>query len=383
MNRTKQKSLKIMGIRFQRCISSKNNQFSKFNKNHYLTIPMRLTREKLPSKRLSYKNRFLRLTSKDAIKLNKYKRLSFLLLMCLKLEGEDGENKESITLLTLLCLLKFKSIKTIRAEDVTGAIMDKSRMRTVDSFTDSDCSINFRFLKEDLKHLIRLLKFPERVTFKYGHSFSGEEVFIRGLYEMVTADNQHRMCRNVFGGQQPQQSMCFNFFTDFIHDNWKHLVQDNLNWWYKTGWFARSANYIRLKMGTDFNNVAFFIDCNCLPTSVVGGGPTEDGANSARWDKLVQQSFYNEWKSIHGLKHQTVNNCLGMVVDIHGPTSLRLNDLNLLNKSEINDRMRDVQTAEEDDFDIMGDSAYMEQSNIRSYYRTKRSFYRGNNDEGA
>jgi len=298
--------------------------------------------------------------------------------MCLKLGKEDEEKRKTITLLTLISLLKYKSLKMIPAEDAAGAIMEKSRKRTIVSFTDSDCSIYFRFLKEDLKLLISLLKFPERVTFESGHSLQGEELFLRGLYELVTAENQHRMCRNVFGGQQPRQSMSFNYFTDFIYDNWKHLVQDNLNWWYRTGWFARSANYIRLKMGTDFNNVAFFIDCNCLPTSVVGGGPTEDGANAARWDKLVQQSFYNGWKSIHGLKHQTVNNCLGMVVDIHGPTSLRLNDLNLLNKSRINDRMRDVQTAEEDDYDIMGDSAYMEQSNIRSYYRTKRTYYRGN-----
>jgi len=34
----------------------------------------------------------------------------------------------------------------------------------------------------------------------------------------------------------------------------------------------------------DKNMVAHFIDCNCLETCRVGGGPAEDGCNSARWD---------------------------------------------------------------------------------------------------
>ncbi len=50
----------------------------------------------------------------------------------------------------------------------------------------------------------------------------------------------------------------------------------------------------------------YFIDCKCSPTSVVGGGPAEDGANAARWDVDVNRAFYNGWKLVlHGLKHQT------------------------------------------------------------------------------
>jgi hypothetical protein len=70
------------------------------------------------------------------------------------------------------------------------------------------------------------------------------------------------------------------------------------------------------------NLVAHFIDCNCLPTSVVGGGPAEEGANAMRWDDLVQRAFYNGWKSIHGLKHQSVENAFGFAVDLYGLTSL-------------------------------------------------------------
>eukprot|EP00595_Chromulina_sp_UTEXLB2642_P000132 CAMPEP_0196762352 /NCGR_PEP_ID=MMETSP1095-20130614/1764_1 /TAXON_ID=96789 ORGANISM="Chromulina nebulosa, Strain UTEXLB2642" /NCGR_SAMPLE_ID=MMETSP1095 /ASSEMBLY_ACC=CAM_ASM_000446 /LENGTH=86 /DNA_ID=CAMNT_0042113021 /DNA_START=319 /DNA_END=579 /DNA_ORIENTATION=- len=64
------------------------------------------------------------------------------------------------------------------------------------------------------------------------------------------------------------------------------------------------------------NLFALFIDCNCLETSVPGGGPAELGANAARWEPDVQRSFYNGWKSIHGLKHQTVDCAMGLTVDI-------------------------------------------------------------------
>ena len=51
--------------------------------------------------------------------------------------------------------------------------------------------------------------------------------------------------------------------------------------------------------------VSHFIDCNRLETCVAGGGPAEQGANAARWNEDIQRSFYNGWKSINGMKHQT------------------------------------------------------------------------------
>jgi hypothetical protein len=70
-----------------------------------------------------------------------------------------------------------------------------------------------------------------------------------------------------------------------------------------------------------------FIDCNCMESSRPCGGPAEEGPDSLRWDETIQQAFYNGWKSIHGLKHQTFDCAYGMTVDMYGPTSLRRNDL--------------------------------------------------------
>lgn len=60
---------------------------------------------------------------------------------------------------------------------------------------------------------------------------------------------------------------------------------DNLHWWYRNGFFESSAEAIGQKMGIEDENknmIAHFIDCNCLETCRVGGGPAEDGCNSAR-----------------------------------------------------------------------------------------------------
>lgn len=100
-----------------------------------------------------------------------------------------------------------------------------------------------------------------------------------------------------------------------------------------------------------------------------GGGPAEEGANAARWDDTVQRAFYNGWKSVHGLKHQTVDCAFGLTVDMHGPTTLRSNDLSLLRTSNINQRLANVQMGSESQYIIMGDSAYKKQSHITSYHQ--------------
>ena len=50
----------------------------------------------------------------------------------------------------------------------------------------------------------------------------GEEVLLRGLYELVSAD-QHEIVV-VFGRDQTQQSRAFKHFVDHIYDNFLHLV---------------------------------------------------------------------------------------------------------------------------------------------------------------
>jgi hypothetical protein len=41
---------------------------------------------------------------------------------------------------------------------------------------------------------------------------SGEEVFLRGLYELVSGETKHNISRNVFGRDWSAQSRAFKYF---------------------------------------------------------------------------------------------------------------------------------------------------------------------------
>ena len=193
---------------------------------------------------------------------------------------------------------------------------------------------------------------------------TGEEVYIRGLLEMSTGEKKTSISERL-GRHSSDQSRAMAYFVNHIYNNFKHLVQNNLLWWYKNGYMEMSAAAIEEKIGfRGDRRYALFIDCNCLETSRPGGGPRDEGANSIRWSKDVQRSFYNGWKSIHGLKHQTVDNAFGFTVDMYGPTSLRRNDLTLYRLSDINDRVREMG---QNQYHVFGDSAYKGDSNVSSY----------------
>ena len=145
---------------------------------------------------------------------------------------------------------------------------------------------------------------------------SGEEDFLRGLCELCSGDNQQRMYALLFGREQSQHNRAFKYFIEFMNDNYQHLVKDSLPWWHRNGLSKASADAIWDKMLScgyhpteaellTLKRFGYFIDCKCFPTSAVGGGPAEDGVNAARWDVDVTRAFYNGWKSVHGLKHQT------------------------------------------------------------------------------
>jgi hypothetical protein len=114
--------------------------------------------------------------------------------------------------------------------------------RTIRSFTASDCKLMFEFKKADLQRLLPLLHFPDECCFDNRSKMAGEEVFLRGLYELVSAANKHEVAR-VFGRDWSAQSRAFKYFIEHIYNHFKHLVMDNLHWWYRNGFFATSLNF--------------------------------------------------------------------------------------------------------------------------------------------
>jgi hypothetical protein len=150
-----------------------------------------------------------------------------------------------------------------------------------DMFSDSNCWVFFKIRHCDLSRVFKCLRIPDAVKLSNGSPMSGVEVFLRALYELVSGEDQYNICENVFGREQSQQSRAFSWFINHVENYFYDILSDNLEWWKNEGFIENSRLAIAAKLeslGLHFEDdapqaVAGFIDCNCLETSRVGGGP--------------------------------------------------------------------------------------------------------------
>ena len=277
-------------------------------------LPYRTT-----SKKTSIRTRFKSLTTHEQNRLRLLKK-SAMIMMGARKASKDVAMKAFLEKRILFCIALSINIKADNYEPIPRPI------RMVVSIDNMDFSFAHEFLRfrlDDLRRLYRQLRFPDVVKLENRSTMTGEEVFIRGLFEMVTGVKK-TMVSETFGRHPSDQCRAFNYFIKHIYNNFHHLITDNLRWWFQTGLMEYSAELIETKMGARYpDRFACFIDCNCLRTDRPGGGPQEDGEDAERWDNDVQRAFYNGWKSIHGLKHQTVDNALGFTIDIFGASTFK------------------------------------------------------------
>lgn len=327
------------------------------------------------ARHLSIRKRYLRLTSKEAVEARK-RRESAIKLFILAENANSPEEAEELHRFSELYYLSFLQVATMDTNDFN--IPRSIRLdKRIASFSESQCYNFFETKKDDLPRLLAGLRLDGQCILSNGCSMVGEEVLLRGLYELVSGESQFNIAENVFGRDQTIQSRAFSFFINHVYEYFVDLVTDNLQWWYDGGYLQNSCNAIRRKMlersHIEFGEffVAGFIDCNCLQTCRVGSGPCEEGPDALRWDEDYQRAFYNGWKSIHGLKHQTFDLAYGMTADLFGPCSLRRNDLRLLGRSNINGRLQNLSR-----LGAFGDSIYPRLSNIMTYWKTAHNTQR-------
>jgi hypothetical protein len=166
--------------------------------------------------------------------------------------------------------------------------------RTINSFSESECWNFFETKKEDLPRLLRVWRIPNVVILENGSKMSGEELMLRGIYELVSGEDQYNICTNVFGRDQTQQSRAFKYFINHMYDHFQDLLTNNLHWWYRQGYLHQSMEAMKAKFGgNDLFSTCMFIDCNCLECCRPGGGPIFGGPDADRWDPMIQKAFYN------------------------------------------------------------------------------------------
>ena len=117
--------------------------------------------------------------------------------------------------------------------------------RNIDSFCISDCPIMFRFQRD---HSSLYAYSSLYFDFLNNRSrMSGEEILLRGLYELVTGANKHTIAVSTFGRDWTQQSRAFKWFILHLFQSFKHLVVDNLEWWFRNGFLSYQEELFFLK----------------------------------------------------------------------------------------------------------------------------------------
>ena len=141
------------------------------------------------------------------------------------------------------------------------------------NFTESQCFIFFGIRQPDLIRLRDALRFCGVARLENRCVMDMEEVFLRGLFELRMGQSQFAIAELVFGREQSQQSRAFTYFVNFIYETFKHLVNNNLQWWYDNGYIHESHKHINgklVELGMEalgdipVTDIFAFIDCNCL-----------------------------------------------------------------------------------------------------------------------
>ena len=144
-------------------------------------------------------------------------------------------------------------------------------------------------------------------------------------------------------------------------------------WKPKLSVFAENNREKLLEYGYDFfpNDFDAFslIDNTTNSTCQPGGGPQYVNwieVRAPRNDPIIQRTFYNGWKSTHGLKWQTVDLPNGMNFYVWGPVSIRHNDLYTYSRSEVNENLCRLQAGEQRQYKAYGESAYYPDTHLRT-----------------
>ena len=165
-----------------------------------------------PVKQLYYRRRHHALTAGRASKAKYVKKM--MLLFLIKMKSCEKQDEERHTILRgyfNMCVAYY--VHLLREPEYILEAPVRRDIR-IAAFTPSECRINFRFCQPDLIRLYTALHFPAWISFDNRAKMAGEEVFLRGMYELVTGENQHRSCTNILGREGTTQSRAFAAFIN-------------------------------------------------------------------------------------------------------------------------------------------------------------------------
>ena len=161
---------------------------------------------KKPNRYLSIRKRYVEsyfLSSNDQVFLRGARIIAARLALTLKFDASlDIAARRRVVLLQMTTLRRHDQLL---AGSPTRLPALSSRGRSLDSFDECDIGYYFKNTKSDLKRLFELLSFKRRHIHPNRSVMSGEEVFLRGYFELRNGFDQYNIA-GIFGGHQSTQS---------------------------------------------------------------------------------------------------------------------------------------------------------------------------------
>lgn len=235
----------------------------------------------------------------------------------------------------------------------------------IDTFTDGELAHFFRFRREHLHEITKLLRVPKVFYYAperdrngrlyYGRSCPGEHALLCALARLTSTSRMMDLM-SLLCMDEGTISKCFNSFMAWLQAKWGHRVQ-NLQLF--SGRMQRYSDAFREAGVPSPIKIWAAIDGTLRPTCV------PQGLNN------MQKENYNGHKRKHGLLYQAITTPDGLIAHISHPVPGRRHDLFALRESGVYDQLWDMwqNTAEVDRFHIFGDPAYIPGTGILSNFR--------------
>jgi hypothetical protein len=273
-----------------------------------------------------------------------------------------------------MAIFKFeRGLGTMTAEEAYCRLYNRpSRWRRIADFEDDNECYNLTgFYRDQLFQLLDKFDMDEYIYVsrhdgQRTEMFNKEELLIYSLVKLKSGSTHSHMSDAVTFGCDKRWSHGYRWFMKYIAARYDHLIGPRgIERWVRM--FPLFAEAIRNKMSSTFwkydmdndewideGSVWFdpgdfaivgFVDCTTIKTNQPGRGTAGSFAGAPRrhdWYNK-QRAFYNRWNGIHGLKILTYNLPNGLIGGSYGPVSNRRNDRIVVEWSEIDDHLTDLQ----------------------------------------
>lgn len=210
--------------------------------------------------------------------------------------------------------------------------------KTIDDFSDDWLRQHCRFVGWEIKEIMRILEIPSTIRVRgTGRVFTGEEGMLVMLRRLASLDTLHQMSAT-FDRHASGLSELHNAMLDLVYPYAKRALQ--LEVWESE--LPRLAKELH--------------DEGCLiPTCC---GFVDGTIFKIRRPTEGEEAAYNGWKRMHATKYQAVVLSNFMVADFDGPHPGSAADPNMLRRSNLVERLREIVDRLGTSVSLYGDAAY-------------------------